>query len=223
MGKCYYDFYHVIGKTPEEVVKHVNIPARLFEEVDRIQAEGRGVLIAGMHMSNFDLGSICLSANGLVIQGLSAANPNQGYQFQNELRKKYGFRTTPIDPKTLREAIRNLKNGGIVATGLDWPQPDETELTEVFGKPAYIPLGTARLAMMANAVTIIVAFYKDSRPGYQMHMSEPMDVIRSGNKSEDIRLNTRQYMKFLEKILSQHPDQWMMFHSIWAEPQSDPD
>jgi KDO2-lipid IV(A) lauroyltransferase len=218
-GKNYYDFYHVIGDPPATITNYVNIPDRLRNEIDKIQASGRGVQLAGIHLSNFDLGSICLSAVGLEIQGLSAANPNQGYQFQNELRKKYGFMTTPIDPKTLREAIRNLKNGKIVATGLDWPQHDETELTKVFGKPAYVPLATARLAMMTNAVTIIIAFYKDSRPKYQMHMSEPMDVIRTGNKQEEIRLNTSQYMKYFEKFVSQHPDQWMMFHKFWADSQ----
>ena len=216
-GKYYYDFYHTVGKPPEEVVKKVNIPDRMFEEIDKIQASGRGVQLAGIHLSNFDLGSICLSALGLEIQGLSAANPNQAYQFQNELRKKYGFMTTPIDPKSLRDAIRNLKTGGIVAGAIDWPQHDETELTEVFGKPAYVPLGTARLAILTNAVTIIIAFYKDERPEYQLHMSEPLEVIRTGNKQEDIHLNTRMYMEYFEKIVSQHPDQWMMFHKFWAD------
>jgi len=198
-GKNYYDFYHVIGKPPSEIIKKVNIPMELLDEIDKAQAEGRGVQLGGIHLSNFDLGSICLSALGLKIQGLSASNPNLGYQFQNKIRKKYGFITTPIDPKTLREAINNLKNGGIVAGGVDWRQPEEAELTDVFGKPAYVPLGTARLAMMTNAVTIIVAFYKDSRPGYQMYKSEPLDVIRTGNKKEEIRLNTRQYVQFFVK------------------------
>ena len=117
----------------------------------------------------------------------------------------------------MREAITKLKNGGIVAGAIDWPKSGEPELTEVFGKPAHIPLGVARLAIMTNAVTIAIAFYKDSHPRYQMYYSEPLDVIRTGNKQEEIKLNTRKYLDFFEKAVSQHPDQWMMFHKFWAD------
>ena len=216
-GKYYYDFYHMVGKSPLEVTKKVNIPDHLLETVRNIQASGRGVQLAGIHLSNFDLGSISLGAHGLEILGLSAANPNQGYEFQNQLRQKYGFIATPIEPKTLREAIARLKNGGIVAGAIDWPKSGESELTEVFGKPAHIPLGVARLAIMTNAVTIAIAFYKDARPKYQIYVSEPMEVIRTGNKQEDIKINTRRYLDFFEKIVRQHPDQWMMFHKFWAD------
>ena len=216
-GKYYYDFYHMVGKSPLEVTKKVNIPDHLLETVRNIQASGRGVQLAGIHLSNFDLGSISLGAHGLEILGLSAANPNQGYEFQNKLRKKYGFIATPIEPKSLREAITRLKNGGIVAGAIDWPKSGETELTEVFGKPAHIPLGVARLAIMTNAVTIAIAFYKDSRPEYQIYVSEPMEVIRTGNKQEEIKLNTRKYLDFFENVVSRHPDQWMMFHKFWDE------
>ena len=215
-GKVYYDFYHSVGKPPSEIIKKVNIPDKLLEDVAEIQAEGRGVLLAGIHLSNFDLGSLCLSSLGLEIQGLSAANPNDGYMFQNEIRMKYGFHATPINPKSLRKAITNLKQGKIVGTGLDWPHHEVEELTEVFGKPAYVPLGTARLAMMTNAVTIIIAFYKDSLPEYQLFFSEPMDVIQTGTKQEQIRSNTRMYMEYFEKYVSLKPDQWMMYHKFWA-------
>ena len=70
---------------------------------------------------------------------------------------------------------------------------------------------------MTNAVTIAIAFYKDSHPRYQMYYSEPLDVIRTGNKQEEIKLNTRKYLDFFEKAVSQHPDQWMMFHKFWAD------
>lgn len=216
-GKYYYDFYHMVGKPPTEVIKKVDVPEDLLEMVRNFQASGRGVQLAGIHLSNFDLGSITLGSHGLEILGLSAANPNQGYEFQNKIRQKYGFVATPIEPKSLREAITKLKNGGIVAGAIDWPKSGEPELTEVFGKPAHIPLGVARLAIMTNAVTIAIAFYKDSHPRYQMYYSEPLDVIRTGNKQEEIKLNNRKYLDFFEKAVSQHPDQWMMFHKFWAD------
>ncbi|MEJ2757745.1 MAG: hypothetical protein P8046_04605 [Anaerolineales bacterium] len=216
-GRFYYDYYHVIGMPPNHICEVIHIPDIVFEHIDRIQSSGRGVQLAGIHLSNFDLGSISLTAHGLKIQALSAANPNEGYEYQNELRKKYGFIATPINPSTLKDAIKKLRNGGIIAGGLDWPQPEETHLTKVFGKPAYVPLGTARLALLSDAVTIILAFYYDKYKGYQLHVADPIEVIRTGNKQEDIRVNTAAYMRVFESIVSQHPEQWMMFHKFWAD------
>ena len=215
-GRYYYDFYNSIGLPPEAIREKVDVPYVVFEEIEKARSAGRGIQLSGIHLSNFDLGSISLAAHGLTIHGLSAANPNEAYEFQNEIRKKYGFIATPIDASTLRSAIKRLKDGGIVAGAIDWPHPEEPTVTEVFGKPAYVPLGTAKLALLTNAVTLILAFYEESPGCYKMHVSKPLDPIRTGKKQEDILANTRAYMRVFETFVSQYPAQWMMFHKFWA-------
>lgn len=219
-GKYYFDFYHTIGKPAKVLRNKVDIPDKFFEDVKKAQQAGRGVQLAGIHMSNFDLGAMAVASHGLKIQALSVSNPSEGYQLQNQLREEYGFIVTPIEPRTLRQGIRRLKDGGIIATGLDWPHPEETQLTEVFGRPAYVPLGTARLALMTNAVTIVLAFYSDKNHNYGMYASEPLDPIRTGDRQEEIAANTRAYMEIFEKFVSRHPEQWMMFREFWADHKS---
>lgn len=214
-GKYYYDFYNIVGRPVEEVCRRVEIEPHILDTINAVLESGRGVQLAGIHMSNFDLGTISLCARGLDIMALSAADPNEAYKVQNQLREKYGFLVTPINPASLRTAINRLRSGKIVATGLDWPHPEETHLTEVFGKPAYLPLGTARLALLGDAITFIIAFYSDENMTYRMHISEPLEVIRTGNKEADIRLNTEAYVRILEDLLIRHPDQWMMYHQFW--------
>ena len=167
-------------------------------------------------MSNFDLGAMSLAAHGYEIQALSVANPGEGYQLQNQLREEYGFIVTPITPTSLRQGIRRLKKGGVVAVGLDWPHPEENHHTEVFGKPAYVPLGTARLALISDCLTIVVAFCADEKHGYSMYASEPLEAIRTGDREEEITLNTQKYMEIYEKIAGEHPAQWMMFRQFWV-------
>ena len=90
-------------------------------------------------------------------------------------------------------------------------------LTEVFGKPAYIPTGTARLALLSNAVTIIIGFYMDENFQNRLMYSDPIEVIRTGNKEEDIKRNTEKYMEIFEDFVQQYPDQWLMYHKFWAD------
>lgn len=215
-GKYYYDFYHTLGKPADLVRSKVHIPDSFFQAMDEAQKAGRGVQLAGIHLSNFDLGAMALAAYGYEMQALSVANPGEGYQLQNQLREEYGFIVTPITSSSLRQSIKRLKNGGIIAVGVDWPHPEESEKTEVFGKPASVPLGTARLALISDCLTIVVAFYSDSKRGYGMLASEPLEPIRTGERDEEIKLNTRKYMDIFEKIVSERPDEWMMFRQFWA-------
>ena len=123
----------------------------------------------------------------------------------------------------MRQAIQRLRDGGIVAVGMDWPHPEETLLTNIFGKPAYIPLGTARLALLGNAVTIVISFYGDEQGHTHVLYSDPIEVIRTGNKDEDIRLNTAAYFQVAEEFLLRHPDQWLMYQLVWApQPETTP-
>lgn len=50
-----------------------------------------------------------------------------------------------------------------------------------------------------------------------MYVSEPMEAIRTGNRDEDVALNTKKYVEFFEQVVSKHPDQWMMFRKFWAD------
>ena len=215
-GKYYYDFYHMIGAPVEKLTERLHIPDKVFNLIGEAQARGRGVQFAGIHMGNFDLGMVTLAGSGLDLQALSASNPNEGYEVQNKLRSRYDFTVTPISPASLRQAIQRLRNGGIVAVGLDWPHPEETVFTEVFGEPAYIPLGTARLALLGNAVTIIIGFYSDEQGHNHLLYSDPIDVISTGDKAEDIRQNTKAYIRVFEDFLQKHPDQWLMYHKFWS-------
>lgn len=216
-GRFYFDFYHLVQKPMKRATKQVRIPEDVYEKITAVQQSGRGVVLAGMHTGNFDLGMVSLASDRLEITALSASNPNEAYRVQNKLRSKSGLELLPITPGSLKKAIRLLQDGGIVATGVDWPHPEEPCHTEVFGKPAYVPLGTARLAILSDAVTFIVSFYRKPDGSDSVTISEPIEVIHSGDRGKDIALNTAAYMRVFEEFIKQIPDQWMMYHNFWVD------
>lgn len=216
-GRFYYDFYHLVQKPVSRAKQQIHIPDEVYDQITKVQQSGRGVILAGMHTGNFDLGMVALASDKLAITALSAANPNEAYKIQNRLRSKSGLELLPITPASLKKAVKLLQNGGIVATGLDWPHPEESSLTEVFGKAAHIPLGTARLALLSNATTIVVSFHRKPDGRDSVTISDPIDVIRTGDRQEEIALNTAAYMRVFEEFIQQIPDQWMMYHKFWAD------
>lgn len=216
-GRFYYDFYHLVQKPIKWTKKQIQISEDVYDKIAAVQQSGRGVVLAGMHSGNFDLGMVALAAERLKITALSASNPNEAYKVQNKLRSKSGLELLPITPVSLKQSVKLLRSGGIVATGLDWPHPEEPNHTDVFGKPAYVPLGTARLALLSDAVTFVVSFFREPDGSDSVTISEPIEVIHTGDREKDIALNTAAYMKLFEEYIQRIPDQWMMYHQFWVE------
>jgi len=221
-GKTYYDFFHSISRPPEVLAEAVRVPRSLLERIELEMISGRGTLLLVTHMSNFDLAGLAVGAHGLPIQVLSLANPGAGFRVLNCLRATQGFEITPITHQSLRTAIRRLKSGGVVVTGVDRPVPQDQALVEFFGRPAYLPLGPARMALRSGAAVIVGSCCYDAHQGYVLEFEGPLEVVRTGDRREDILDNTRRWAAIVEEYVRAHPEQWMMFHRVWpGSPATD--
>jgi lauroyl/myristoyl acyltransferase len=218
-GQTYYDFFRAVGQPPEVLARAVRVPEAVVELMRSEMARGQGVLLLGIHLSNFDLTILAVGAQGLPIQALSLANPGAGFRVLNRLRASAGFELTPITPESLRAAIRRLRDGGIVVTGVDRPIPQDRELIEFFGRPAYMPVGPTRLALMTGATVLLGACSYDPVAGYRLEYTGPVEMVRTGDRRQDVLVNARRIATIVEAYVRARPEQWMMFHPVWPEPE----
>ena len=216
-GPTYYDFFNALGQPREVLAEAVRVPEAFIPRIRSETARGQGVLLLGTHMSNFDLAGLSVGARGLSVQMLSLANPEAGFHLLNYLRAKAGFEVTPITPRSLRAAIQRLKSGGVVLTGMDRPIPEDRELVEFFGRSAYLPVGPVRLALMTGATVLMGSCYYEPDDGYVLDVRGPVEMVRTGNRRQDILTNARRLAVILEEFVRAHPEQWMMFHPFWPE------
>jgi lauroyl/myristoyl acyltransferase len=222
-GRYYYDHYRYLSRSIDHVERAVDIPEEYLDHIREAVGRGQGVLLLGTHTGNFDLGAMAVAAKGFKIQLLSLAAPPEGFKLMNEFRAAVGYDVTPITPAALRKAIARLKKGGVVATALDWPHPEEGTPLKVFGEPSYAPLGAARLAWLSGARVMIVSFYLDPDQGYKIHNLPPVEMVATGNRDEDICMNAKKLVKIFEELVVQHPDQWMMYHPFWPMDEGEKD
>jgi lauroyl/myristoyl acyltransferase len=213
-GQTYYDFFHAVDYDAAGIAREIEIPPDTLAIIRTELAQGHGCLLLGAHMSNFDLGILALGTHGLPIQALSLANPNEGFAVLNRLRAKWGLEITPITPQSLRQAIRRLKEGGLVMTAFDRPIPDDQHLIPFFGRPAYFALGPARLAVMTRAKVFMGCCHYVVGQGYVLH-AQPIEMVYTSHKQSDIETNACRMAEVLEGYVRQHPEQWMMFHPFW--------
>jgi lauroyl/myristoyl acyltransferase len=216
-GQTYYDFFHVLGRPPEVHAKMIRIPESLVDHIRSEMSKGNGMLLLGMHMSNFDLALLAFGAYGFSVQVLTVSDPVPGFHVLNRLRARAGFEVTPITRESLRTAVRRLKGGGLVVTAGDRPIPEDRALISFFGRPAYLPLGPARLAMMSEAKILMCGCHYDSQQGYVLEVTGPIELVRTGNWRKDMLDSTGRLAAILEGYVRAHPEQWMMFYPLWPE------
>ena len=223
-NRGYAELFHNVGRgraNVEEFFPPVRLTAEARAYLDQGIASGRGLFILGAHMSNFDLALIGLSQYvPAPVQALSLAEPPPGFEFFNRLREKGNVLLTPISPRSLRDAMVRLREGGVVVTGVDRPVIDGNEPVEFFGATAYLPTGYIRIPLRTDCLvmTIAAVYEPDSEGGfYNVIANPPMEMQRTGDAEADVALNLRRVLDEIEGLIRRQPDQWNMFVPVWPE------
>lgn len=214
-GQTYYDFFREVGQPAPVLAESVRVSPALVELIRSEMESGRGVLLLGIHMSNFDLALLALGTHNLPAQLLSLAGPNEGLEIVDRLRVMPGFEVTPVTTGSLRAAVQRLRNGGLVMTGAEYPVPGDCEWVEFFGRPACLPAGPARLALMTDATVLLGGCYRDTDGEYVLDVSGPIEMVRTGNRKADVVDSMRALVRVIECYIRAHPEQWLMFRPIW--------
>ena len=154
-GMTAFDLMHIMAQGEDAVLRAVDFGADFWANVELLKATGRGVLVCGCHLSNFNLAFLGFAVKGFPTQVLSAAMPATGFGLMAEMRNRGVLEETPISAGALRKAIARMRAGGACAIGVDWPVGAESgEAVPFFGRPAHLATGWARMASSANAVDL---------------------------------------------------------------------
>ena len=213
-----YELWHLAGQGQETLDAAVHIPPEVWDSIDRVRQRGKGTIIAGVHTGNFDVGLMALATRRWDMQVLGLAIPPAGgFDLMDHMRTRKGVYVTSISVPALREAVRRLRSGGIVLTGVDRPVSDEEYWVEFFGRPAPLPTGHIRLALKTDAVIFVASAYRDTQANNIVRISPPLEMIRTGDADEDLRINMRRVTHWLEESIRTRPEQWGMFVPVWPE------
>jgi KDO2-lipid IV(A) lauroyltransferase len=202
-----------------------NIPCtidqQLIDEALNAPIEGQGVIIVGPHMSGFNLLLLKIAKDQWPVQILSYAEEEGSYESDNVFRKRFGLDITPISTSSLRRALKRLKLGGAVLTGVDRPNNGGEELF-FFGKRATLPIGHARLALRTGARIMVVACQRAIQ-GYRVVSSGMIPPESTGDASGDVLRLAQRVAGHLEQFIKERPSEWLMFFPVWPEmlPEQD--
>jgi lauroyl/myristoyl acyltransferase len=211
-----FDLYHNLDN-PAAFLRLIEPHPTAFQLVQRPEFSERGLVVAGVHLSNFDMVFQMGGLAGIKAIVLTLPELNAGYQKQLDMRMKKGMHILQASVGTFKHAMDHLRAGGMVITGID--RPDESYLYRptFFGRSAAVPIHHIFLALKAKVPIIVGATLKRPDGKYHFLFSEPIEMQPHPDRHTEIMLNAETILHVAEDIIRHDPSQWAMTFPVWPE------
>ncbi len=214
-----FDLYHNLDN-PSAFLRLIEPHPAAIQLVSRPEYGERGLVLAGVHLSNFDL---VFQMGGLAgIQGLALTMPelSPGYKKQLEMRARKGLRVLQASVGNIKHAIEYLKDGGMVITGIDRPDNSYVYRPKFFGRPAAVPIHHIFLALKARVPVLLAATIKQADGKYHFLFSDPIEMQPHPDRQAEIILNAERVLQVAENFILHDPSQWSMTFPVWPDAMS---
>ena len=184
---------------------------------EKIKSDGRGRILLGGHIGNWELQAFSYSVVFEPISFLARKMDNPMIE-EMILAVRTRFGNKQIDKKnSATQIMRTLRGGGTIGILADVnSHPKEGVFVPFFGIPACTASGVAMLAVRANAVIVpAFAIWDETRGKYFMAHDNIIEPVNSGDRKRDIEETTALFVAATERIIRAYPEQWIWIHRRW--------
>lgn len=196
---------------------HVFGPADFLEPIRRHCATGRGAILAVPHMGNWEMAAVLCHLKGIPIFSVAAQQKNPLTDaYINRLRRSPGIDTLARGSGTMKEIIRRLQSGQVLAILPDVRMKTEGYATPFLGGTANLGKGMGLFARHANVPVFPCAV---RRVGWTRHAAvvhPPVWPDETLEKEADARRITHAVVAALEGEIRAHPESWFWYNRRWV-------
>ena len=190
-------------------------PERIALDAER--AKGRGMLLIGPHLGNWEIGVFAYSALHDKLTYLARPLDNPLIEdFTVELRSRFGNRAINKN-SSVSKAISILREGGILGVLPDVNVlPRDGVFVPFFGTLACTTSGVAMMAMRTNAMILpMCCVWNKETQKYSVFYGSMVEPPNTGDRHRDVLEMTADYTAQIEKFIRAYPDQWLWIHKRW--------
>lgn len=214
LGQMMIEELYIPRLTSENIKKYVTIDG--LDNLRQAVNSGRGVVFLTAHIGNWEWLAAGLSLAGFPITTIVKQQPNAQYsRFLNEYREKTGVEVFSRGTSEMIKAARALKKGKVLGFLADQDGGKEGVFVDFLGKKASTPTGPAFFAEKLDAVVIPGFIFHQPSGGHRIVIGPQFPYERSGDLKQDIYTNTIRMTEIIEKVIKEHPTDWLWFQKRW--------
>jgi KDO2-lipid IV(A) lauroyltransferase len=182
---------------------------------------GRGVIILSGHFGNPELAVQGLIPLGVRVLALTEPqSPAKLSQMMDRIRASKGHTFLPVGVSSVRQVIRALRSGGVVALMGDRDIHGPKQRLPFCGAETLMPTGPIEVALRTGAVVVPCFCRRRDKYTFEAWLEEPLELERTQDMERDVRMGTLKFLERLERRIRGDPDQWVVLESIWDAEQT---
>ncbi|GHT09366.1 lipid A biosynthesis acyltransferase [Bacteroidia bacterium] len=193
-----------------------------YEHFLRLADGGKGFIIAGSHIGNFEIGGYFLRSEKKKFNALVYAGETKTVQSnRTKILGRNNIHLIPVldDMSHLFAVNAALLNGEIVSMPCDrnLGSTKSVECDFLNGKAGF-PIGAFALATTFEVEVLAVFVMKTAAKKYTIYV-RPLKIDAKENltKREKTEHYVRSYVKEIEAIIREYPEQWFNYYEFWKE------
>lgn len=199
----------------DEIIRRL-VRVRNLEIMIEAHNQNRGMVMLAGHFGNWEL--IALAIAYLTKIPVTIVVQTQSNELVdaviNRHRCLFGNRVVPMGG-ALREIIRTIQSGGVIAIAPDQSGPMEGVYVEFFGRLVASHQGPAVFALRSSSPMQMGFMLRQGDGTYDVILEKiPTSDIAEYNE-ENVRELTRRYTAYLERYIQRYPDHWLWMHRRW--------
>ena len=225
LKKLALNVFENVGKNVVDAVRLKNMKCDQIEKITKIEGleyfdnaykMGKGVIPLTGHIGNFELLAAYFSLKGYKVSviGRELYDPRLDALLV-KTRETVGLENIPSSA-SVKQIIKTLRSGRALGVLAD---QDSSRVRGVFvdffGRPARTPVGPILLAYKTQSPIVPMAIVRDKEDKYKIIVKEPIELVFSGDKENDLVETTQKCTKVLESIIREYPSQWLWMHDRW--------
>ncbi len=212
--KNYYDFFRSPRLSREDIARMVRVNG--LANLEEAVACGKGVIFVTAHFGNLDIVGQTFAVRGYhVTTPAEHVKPEVLYQRIVSTRAAKGLTIIPVDGPLLG-LVRALRRNEIVGLASDLDVTGSGITVQFFDAPARLPDGHVQLALRTGAALLPAFSLRLPDNTFAAYAEPVVELRRTGDLAQDVRAGVNQVARVMEKWIGQHPEQWVMFHRLWA-------
>lgn len=215
-ARSIFDLYHYM-ETPDAAEQLIVLEPSFQQLARRPEFDNRGLVIVGLHLSNFDLILQWLCRQVMKPLILTVPDPQGGRRVEYEMRKRSGLKLLPASLGAFRQAIKHLQQGGMVVTGIDRPIPSPQACPRFFGRPAALHMHHIFLATKARVPIVVAVTILQEDGKYHVFASDFLEMDSVPDPQVGMLRNAEKVLRIAEEFVRRAPQQWSVPLPVWPE------
>jgi len=208
------DFFRFSKLTQDYILSHITIEGK--ENVDKALANGKGAIMLGAHIGNWEMGAAVIASLGYpfyaIVLGHKDQKINNFFLYQRSIT---GVKVIFVGAQ-LKSCFRLLKENNLLAIVGDRDFSGHGIKANFFGRPAILPKGPAFFSLRMGTPIIPTFLLRTKEDTFKLVFERPVESESTGDREADVRNTMQKYLLVIEKYIKAFPDQWYAFRKVWA-------